>query len=174
MGSNPTAPTTTEVDMPLQERVVKEWRVQDQHEINGFFIGNRIGSGLSREVFEYGLLPRRFVVKTEHGDDGNHFQNVIEYKTWNVVRGTEFEKFFAPVSGISFRGVVLVQARTYPAPKSGKLPEFVPDFITDARDCNWGWYKNRYVLHDYGLTMVSKDMLAKAGMVSRESRMKSS
>jgi hypothetical protein len=57
---------------------------------------DRIGYGMSREVWSSDLIPD-CVVKTE--SNAGSFQNIIEWETWNRVKGTEFEKWFAPAVG---------------------------------------------------------------------------
>lgn len=119
----------------------------------------QIGHGMSRSTFSSKLLPNS-VVKVE--DYAGRFQNVVEWETWQRVRGTPFERWFAPCEWISPNGSVLVMARTTPATK---FPSTMPVFLTDFKRTNYGLYKGRLVCHDYGTHLMFEH-----GMSKRERR----
>lgn len=125
--------------------------------------GEKIGSGMSREVFECRLLPG-FVVKVE--TDPYRFQNILEWETWNIVMETKAAHWFAECRWISPSGKVLVQERTRPA-SALELPEKVPVWFTDLKRQNWGMAKPRMkcatpgrewpVCHDYGTGLMLQE-----------------
>lgn len=122
-----------------------------QNELNDLFLGERIGSGIGREVYVYALDPSK-VVKIEIATD-RRFQNVCEWQLWN---GTEFghallRAWLAPCFHISHSGSVLIQARTYPL---ATLPARVPGCFTDLKPSNWGQIDGHPVCHDYGINLA--------------------
>lgn len=112
--------------------------------------GDKLGNGIARTVYEC-LLNHEWVVKVEEAS--RSFQNVIEWETWNSVRGTELEKWFAPCLHISPSGTVLVMARTTQVPEK-KYPKLMPVFLTDFKRDNYGLYRGRVVCHDYGTNLL--------------------
>ena len=111
-----------------------------------------IGSGMSRDVYTSLLLPD-CVIKVENG--AKYFQNIMEWEVWYEVKGTEYEKWFAPCEFISANGTVLIQKRTEPIPEK-RLPKKLPSFFCDFKKANYGLYKNKPVCHDYGLAYILK------------------
>lgn len=112
--------------------------------------GQQLGVGMSRKVYVCDL-DREWVLKVE--DDAGRFQNVMEWETWQAVKGTQFEKWFAPCHHISPSGSVLVMARTTPAVPA-KYPKRMPVFLSDFKRSNYGLYKGRIVCHDYGTNLL--------------------
>lgn len=117
----------------------------------------QIGYGIARTVWSSRVLPSS-VIKVE--ENAGSFQNVAEWQVWEAVKGTQFERWFAPCEWISANGSVLIQAKTVPALK---YPERLPVFLTDTKRANYGLYKGRFVCHDYG-----KHLLLENGMTRRE------
>lgn len=109
---------------------------------------DRIGYGMSREVWSSDLFPD-CVIKVE--DKTGKFQNIVEWETWNRVKGTEFEKWFAPCRWISPNGIVLIMEKTAPL---CKYPEKMPVFLGDFKRTNYGSYKGHIVCHDYGTNLL--------------------
>ncbi len=120
-------------------------------------VGERIGYGMSRAVYECKLRPD-CVVKVE--DAQQRFQNIMEWETWQRVKGTEFEKWFAPCEWISPAGVVLVMKFTNPLRKQ-EYPEKMPAFLTDFKRSNYGMYNGRVVCHDYGTHLMLENGMTK-------------
>lgn len=114
-----------------------------------------LGRGMSRVVYESPLLPHA-VIKTE--DRRKHFQNVIEWETWERVKDTEFAKWFAPCLQISMCGGVLIQAKTT-APH--RFPDKMPAFLCDFKRTNYGMHKGRIVCHDYGTHLMFENGMTK-------------
>lgn len=133
--------------MPLQERVSKEFHQAVQGDLNELMLGDRLGGGSSREIFVNRMNPRQ-VVKVE--TDG--FQNITEHLVWAALCDTPWAPWMARCFWISANGRVLIQERTYLPKRAPKLPELVPAFFADARECNMGVVRGRWVFHDYGHT----------------------
>lgn len=113
-------------------------------------IGKKIGGGASRQVYELRNNPE-LVLKIE---DGSYdFGNIHESELWDNVSHTKYAKWLAPVHAISPCGTCLLMARTEPVAKS-QLPKFVPEWLTDLKQENWGLYKGRVVCHDYGFSLA--------------------
>lgn len=111
--------------------------------------GEKLGFGLSRDVFVFEWDPR-YVVKFEAG--AQSFQNVTEWNTWqDAQHHDEAAKWLAPCVKISACGCVLIQRRTRPAKK---LPDKVPAFFTDLKASNFGMIGSKFVCHDYGINLM--------------------
>lgn len=110
------------------------------------FVGERIGCGMSRVVYECSQ-DKDCVIK--HEEKIGHFQNVIEWEIWNMVVGTELEKWFAPCISISHNGLFLIQKKIGPI-AFNKYPEKVPAFFGDMKYKNFGMYNKHFVVCDYG------------------------
>ena len=111
----------------------------------GFISRHTLGGGCSRQV--YALDGWSYVIKIEDNDPFGMMQNVAEALLWRAVTHTPQEKWFAPCEWISADGRVLVMAKTTP-PK--RYPERLPTFMSDIKKENFGIYKGRFVVHDYG------------------------
>jgi hypothetical protein len=118
-------------------------------------VDERLGGGMSRSVWSSKVLPD-MVVKVE--DAAEHFQNVVEWETWQRVKGTAYERWFAPCEAISPCGAVLLMARTKPA---ARYPDKMPAFLCDFKRTNYGVYKGRVVCHDYGTNMLFENGMTK-------------
>lgn len=128
-----------------------------QKDLLRMIIGKEIGAGASRRVYEL-RHNAEYILKVEEGS--YDFGNVLENELWNTVSYTDFAKWLAPVESISPCGTCLIMARTEPVPKD-QLPKFVPDWLTDIKQSNWGLYKGRVVCHDYGLNMSMQNGVTK-------------
>ena len=120
----------------------------DAHHSLDFFKAlckKKIGSGAFREVWEWDPNPE-WVVKFE--TSGEEFQNIIEFKVWEAAPRW-LAHWLAPCIRISPFGTVLWQVYCDPIPKH-RLPKKIPVVLNDWHDLNWGLYKNRPVLFDYG------------------------
>lgn len=116
-------------------------------------VGDRIGSGCYRDVYEC-LLDPSLVVKVEK--DVSCFHNVREWANWQeLCEAPAWRKWVAPCEAISPQGKYLLQSRTKPVTLSA-LPEKVPAFFTDKKVGNWGRLPDgRVVCHDYALLLPS-------------------
>lgn len=123
-------------------------------ELLGTVLGEKLGAGVSREVFTSPIDPS-VVFKVEaysQVDKGWGFQNVEEYLTWKDLEGhEEYARWLAPCKAISSSGIILVQHRVSPIPKDFPLPDEMPDFLTDFKRANYGLLDGRLVCLDYGL-----------------------
>ena len=133
--------------MPLQERVTKDFHPAVQRDFNNMMLGERLGSGIGREVFVDRLNPRRVIKLEENG-----FQNVTEHLVWAALCDTPWASWFARCYWISPNGRILIQQRTYLPKKPPPLPELVPNFVVDAWERNMGVINGRWVFCDYGHT----------------------
>ena len=116
-------------------------------------IGNKLGSGMSREVFEFGPDPS-LVVKFE--TSGGCFQNVLEWETWLRVKDTKAAKWFAPCVRVSEDGKVLLMQRTNPFGWDAR-PNRMPRFFTDLKISNYGILNGQVVAHDYGVHLLMEE-----------------
>lgn len=133
--------------MPIKERVDKDFHQAVQHDFNELMLGPLLGTGASREVYVNRMNPRRVIKLEETG-----FQNVTEHQTWAAVCDTPWAPWFARVWWISANGRVLIMDRAFLPKRRPPLPEWVPDFVADSRECNMGVIKGRWVFCDYGYT----------------------
>lgn len=117
--------------------------------------GDLVGHGMSRKTFSSRVVPD-CVIKVE--EEGGMFQNVVEWETWNRVRDTPIEKWFAPCRWISPSGSVLIMDRTVPA---ANYPDKMPAFLNDFKRTNFGLFNNRLVCHDYGHNMLFEHGMTK-------------
>lgn len=113
-------------------------------------IGKKLGSGASREVYEWRPDPK-LVVKVEL----NKFDwsNIKEWDVWAAIEHTKLAQWFAPCAEIAGNGAVMLQYRTQPIRRS-ELPDKIPALFTDTKLANWGMLDGRPVCHDYGLHML--------------------
>ena len=127
-------------------------RVDDQFKtiVSGDFFRLFAGDFLGGGVFACATDPT-LVIKIE--TPAHSFQNVVEWEAWQEIKDlrTSIEKWFAPCIAISPCGIVMLQRRTAPLNEE-ELPKRVPAFFTDTKLSNFGWYEDRIVAHDYGLT----------------------
>lgn len=119
-------------------------------------IGPKIGSGVSRDVYECRFDPS-LVVKVERNGS---FDNVVEWKVWQELsHDDDLKKWLAPCVGISPAGRVLVMKRTAKVTAAElelAMPK-VPRFFHDTHENNWGRFEGRYVCHDYAFNVVDDE-----------------
>lgn len=127
----------------------------------GMVCGERLGNGMSREVYVYRPDPT-LVIKIETG--GWH-QNVQESTVWDRVKFVDgISEWFAPVVQLSAYGQILLQKRTEPATV---FPDKIPAFLTDCKPGNFGMLNGKFVAHDY-----ANHLLMEKGMTKRMRTMK--
>lgn len=112
---------------------------------------------MGRQVYDCELFDD-CVVKVEDGS--RSFQNIVEWETWERVRGTEFEKWFAPCVNISPSGSVLIMKKTIPILQKD-YPKKMPVFLTDFKYSNYGEFDGRFVCHDYGTNLLFENGMSK-------------
>lgn len=118
-----------------------------QLDLNAAFLGDLLGKGVSRSVYVMEQDSTK-VVKVE---TQKSFQNVMEWETWQHVKGTEYAKWFAPCHFISEGGSVLIMERTE---EVSKIPKRVPAFLSDLKRTNFGTLNKRFVCRDYGTNLL--------------------
>lgn len=117
--------------------------------------GEKIGAGVSREVFQCRLRPE-WVVKVELNEDWRNFANVMEWKFWENVRYMpKITRWLAPCEMLSPDGRILIQHRAEPLPRDYVLPETLPDFLTDIKRSNFGLIAGQLVCVDYALVCAT-------------------
>lgn len=113
-----------------------------------FIIGDLIGEGSKRAVFEYNL-DKRYVVKLAVRPDANF----REHDLWNELKHDDVSKWLAPCHWISHYGDIMLQYKTEPLPDDFKMPKKLPEFLTDIKKSNFGLLNGKLVAHDYDLTL---------------------
>lgn len=114
--------------------------------------GKYLGSGAAREVYAYRPDPTLVIkLETHRYSDAYSYQNVNEYTTWSRLP-TRYRKWLAPCVAISDDGRVLLQRRAERV-RSNQLPTRFPAWLGwDLKRRNWGLYRGKPVLVDYGCT----------------------
>ena len=144
-----------------QEKYAVEHILSDKivsHEFINFFLGNFLGSGISRYVFENALDPTT-VIKI---DTSRYNANIAEFNVWQHVEYVEsINKWFAPVVKMSRCGRILIMKKCNPL-TINRLPEKVPAFFTDIKVENFGIYKNHICCLDY-----ASNLLMEKGMTNK-------
>jgi len=120
------------------------------YEILHWYLGDLIGQGASRWVFDYN---KDTVLKIEKGD---WHANVVEWDTWIAVKGTKWEKWFAPVVDISENGRLMWQKKCN---KVYEQPKKLPNFLHDVKLSNLGELNGRIVAIDYSINKLIENGL---------------
>lgn len=115
--------------------------------------GDKIGSGIHRDVFECRISPQ-YVVKVENSGEWRFFANVHEMKFWSDNQFCRsIAQWLAPCYMLSPDGRILLQHRASPLRPDDKLPDKLPAFLTDVKRENFGRLDNRIVCVDYASTI---------------------
>lgn len=151
---------------PVQGNFLRDLDDITQWDLNQQFVGEKLGSGVSRDVYACRMNPD-LVVKIEKTEDGRMFSNFQEFDLWNEANSQhpEVAKWLAPVISLSTNGLVLVMKRTKPLKK---MPKELPDFFNDIHDGNFGMLNGRVVCHDYAITKVLTKGLKRFRLVGQE------
>lgn len=113
-----------------------------------FICGKLLGSGVTRDVYEFKPDPR-FVVKIERDQSMGNFCNVTEWRNYIDNRYWKwFAKYLAPCELISWDGVILIQRRIEFRDRI-EYPIEIPAMFTDTKYSNFGWIGNQFVCCDY-------------------------
>lgn len=141
-----------------------------QEEFNNFMLGEYIGSGESRAVYEDPMQPKRWVIKIERSVKNREFHNIREWNLWNETEDyPEARSWLAPCHRISMGGRILVMARTKPLKGVVDLKGVkIPDFLGDCHYRNLGIYKGRIVCHDYAYARVTEKAVRSFRLVKNE------
>lgn len=120
----------------------------------GMFLGDLLGEGMSRKVYEHKFDPT-LVIKIE--EDAGRFQNIMEARIWEEVSYSDYAKWFAPVIGISPCGMVLVMKKVA-VPYDKDFPTSIPTFFGDLKKSNYGMLNGKFVCVDYGCHIVTNGL----------------
>lgn len=124
--------------------------------------GEKLGSGIHRDVYECRLRPE-LVVKVEIACDWRYFANVQEMKFWSDNQHfAKVANWLAPCEYMSPDGRILLQRKVRIATEADDLPKQVPGFLSDLKPCNFGWLDNRFVVVDYAMTIDRPNLRLKA------------
>lgn len=119
--------------------------------------GDKIGSGIHRDVFECKLRDD-LVVKVENSEH-RRFANVLEMEFWQQHQWHEpTAKWLAPCVFMSPDGRLLTQKRCERLPSGYPLPEKLPAFLTDHKTANYGIFEGRFVCFDYAMTIPAPSL----------------
>lgn len=122
--------------------------------------GDKIGEGISRIV--YNCKIRQDLVAKVEFEDYRYFSNVIEAKFWWDNQYYEkISKWLAPVEFLSPDGRILLQRKATPIPDGYKLPNMLPEFLTDIKRSNFGILEGKLVCLDYALTIKNSSVRLK-------------
>lgn len=125
-------------------------------------LGERLGSGISRDVYVL-RTNERYVVKLENAV-GDYFSNVREWSVWQTCSQIPWAvKWLAKPTLISENGRVLIMERTTPFNDEKKAPGLLPVWLTDFKPENYGWgcISGDFVCHDYASDLVLGNGLSK-------------
>lgn len=125
-------------------------------------LGDKIGAGWAREVYDMALSDGKYVIKIE--TKGQSFQNIQEWEFWQVAKKTKWAKWFAPCEQISPCGTILVQHKAVVFRDTDKMPTQLPRFFTDLKSENYGKIGNQIVCVDYGITLATEIALRRDTM----------
>ena len=116
------------------------------------FVGDQIGSGASRDVFEV-EHDKTIVMKVER--TGRTFHNQTEWLVWKEVKDWPIAEWFAPCTGIDGYGNVLFMKRTEPfdcekdfkAAVTKTRGGVIPKVFDDVHYANFGMLDGRVTLN---------------------------
>ena len=80
--------------MGYSDELAERFSSGTQRELLDFVCGDRIGHGMTREVYRYRPCETLAIKVEVLG--GDHFQNITEWRTWQAVQHTKLAKWFAP------------------------------------------------------------------------------
>lgn len=128
---------------------IGEWSEPIYSEFAHFMLGDVLGSGMSRKVYQH-PFDRTKVIKVENS--ASHFQNVLEWRIWQDFQFYEkVKKWLAPCHAISHNGTFLIMEKADDIPNERKI-ETLPAFLTDHKRSNFGLIKGQIVARDYALS----------------------
>ena len=134
-----------------------------QMDFNSLMIGDYIGSGVSRDVYHFPLLPYTVIkIEKQNKETTYHsFQNVIEWSISSEMSFTKEINCLAKALYISPCGKILIQeyAKDLEDADIEKAMKMrVPNFLTDAKIENLGkTIDDRIVFRDYGTSIITSN-----------------
>lgn len=134
-----------------------------QIDLNSFVVGDYIGSGTSRDVYHFPLIPNT-VIKIEKSNkihNCNSFQNTTEWLIAEELYNTKDKIYLALPLYISPSGRVMLQeyARDLDVSDIEILKNMkFPSFLTDIKISNLGKTADgRIVFRDYGTSILTNN-----------------
>ena len=132
------------IDFILRDKIVG-------HEFAGMLLGDLLGSGASRYVFQHAGHKNR-VIKI---DMSNWNANVIEYDVWQSVQHVQrINKWFAKCYQMSRCGRILIMEKLDMERGISAYPKIVPAFFTDIKWANFGFRGKQLVCCDYASNLL--------------------
>lgn len=146
-----------------------------KNSIISLFVGEMIGSGASREVYEV-LHNPALVMKVE--DRARSFNNQTEWLIWQDIKEWPISDWFAPCVDIDSYGSVLIQKRTQPFNSEQEFKAaltktrggVIPKVFDDIHYGNFGMLNGVVCCHDYGYhgfyEQIAREMSVDAGYIT--------
>lgn len=133
---------------------ITDWSTRIHSEFAHFMLGDLIGRGMSREVYNHPFDPTK-VIKVENS--ATRFQNVHEWRIWEDFKHCpDVAKWLAPCHFISDSGTFLIMDKVGDLPLNKKFDK-LPKFLTDRKRENFGMLGNRIVARDYAHSILILD-----------------
>ena len=127
--------------------------VSDLGDLEDLIIGKKLGFGIHRDVYEFYFSDEK-VLKVANCAEGRA-QNILEYRIYEELENTKYQKYFAKCFGVSVNGKYLLQEKVT-IKDIKKYPKIIPHFFTDTKCENYGWTnKGKFVCCDYSLTIIT-------------------
>lgn len=145
-----------------------------KNSILAMFVGDKIGSGASRDVFDV-VHDESIVMKVE--TSGRTFHNQTEWLIWREMKAWPISDWFAPCVEIDSYGNAMFQKKTEPfkcdrdfkAALMKTRGGVIPDVLQDIHYANFGMLDGRVVCHDYGYhgfyEQIAREMSINAGYI---------
>lgn len=139
------------------------------------FIGDSVGSGASRRVYEVKDDPTK-VIKLEY--TGYTFHNQMEWLVWKEIKDWPIADWFAKCHDIDGYGNALIQERSVPFTNECDFHDalrrtrggVIPRVFDDVHYGNFGIINGVVACHDYGYThffaQVAREMSIEAGYIT--------
>lgn len=136
------------------------------HPLKGLILGEHLGGGVAREVYAFRPWPDQYVVKvqTDSAFEDHDYQNIAEWTLWENA-SEDLAEYLAPLISISPCGGALLQVRCEPCPRH-LIPKKLPKVLGDLHEGNFGVFKGRVVVMDYGRNYALR-MTANAKLMRR-------
>jgi hypothetical protein len=156
-------------DHPIQDETVLL-----KHSALSMFVGECIGSGSFRRVYEVKHDPT-IVLKIEYA--GVDFCNHMEWRIWNDVKNWPIADWFVPCVAIDCWGNALFQKKTQPFSSDQEFKAaltrtrggVIPAALDDVHFGNFGLYNDIVACHDYGFhnffEKTAREMSVEAGYI---------
>lgn len=131
--------------------------------------GDFIAEGSSRIVYDCRTMPGH-VVKIAKD---NSKDNILEYEFYHSLIHQDSQKWLAPCNWISDNGKFMFQKKAVQLTEqnSHKIPDLIPDFLTDVKFDNFGFIGKQFVAIDYAFSVYYCSSNYKTKMVKFKSHL---